>query len=223
MKKLLENQGLSINRLNKSQPRDGGYTIIEALMAMVVVSVLMISIAPVLAFSVATRLQARRIELGTQAAKAYIDALKAGAIPATDAKFPAKYTGTDLTDAPAPTNATKLYCIDLDGNGSCSPTSNQDFYVQGAWRNPANPTDPTSTGYELIVRVYRAISLDGRILKSQKAVGKKQSTVTSGLGNLNAPVVEMRTEIAATNTQNSSPYRSLCARLKDTSTNSCQQ
>lgn len=224
MKKLLENQGLSINRLNKSQPRDGGYTIIEALMAMVVVSVLMISIAPVLAFSVATRLQARRIELGTQAAKAYIDALKAGAIPATNPTFPTKYTGTDLTEAlPPTTDTTKLYCIDLDGTGSCSPTSNQDFYVQGAWRNPADAdNDPTDTGYELIVRVYRAISLDGtRTLKSEKAAGKKQSTVTSGLGNLSAPVVEMRTEIAATNTQNSSPYRSLCARL-NSGTTKCQ-
>jgi type II secretory pathway pseudopilin PulG len=224
MKKSLENQGLSINCLNKSQRRDGGYTIIEALMAMVVVSVLMISIAPVLAFSVATRLQARRIELGTQAAKAYIDALKAGSIPYTNPTFPTKYTGTDLTDALPPTTDTnKLYCIDLDGTGSCSTTSNQDFYVQGAWRNPANTTsDPTTTGYELIVRVYRAISLDGtRTLKSEKAAGKKQSTVTSGIGNLNAPVVEMRTEIAATNTQNSS-YSSLCARLQDTSTNKCQ-
>jgi type II secretory pathway pseudopilin PulG len=207
------------------QPRDGGYTIIEALMAMVVVSVLMISIAPVLAFSVATRLQARRIELGTQAAKAYIDALKADAIKGpvpgpADQGFPTKYTGTDLTEAPAPTAATNLYCIDLDGTPGCSPTSNQDFYVQGAWRNPANTTnDPTTTGYELIVRVYRAISLDGtRTLKSEKAAGKKQSTVTSGLGNLSAPVVEMRTEIAATNTQNSSPYRSLCARLKSGTT-----
>lgn len=211
---------------NKSESQDSGYTIIEAIVAMVVVAVLMIAIGPVLAFSVATRVQARRVELATQAGKAYIDALKAGAIkgPApgpVGQGFPAEFTGTDLTQAPAPTNASDLYCIDLDGGG-CTTTSNQDFYVQGAWKNPANPTDPTSTGYELIVRVYRAISLDGRPLKTQTQVGTQQSTVTSGLGNLNAPVVEMRTEIAATNTQNSSPYRSLCARLKDTSNNNCK-
>jgi prepilin-type N-terminal cleavage/methylation domain-containing protein len=52
---------------NSSKSRDGGYTIIESLVAMIVVSVLMIAIAPVMAFSVATRVQARRIELATQA------------------------------------------------------------------------------------------------------------------------------------------------------------
>ena len=61
---------------NLSQSRDGGYTIIESLVAMIVVSVLMIAIAPVMAFSVATRVQARRMELATQAARAYIDALR---------------------------------------------------------------------------------------------------------------------------------------------------
>jgi prepilin-type N-terminal cleavage/methylation domain-containing protein len=39
----------------KSKSQDGGYTIIESLVAMIVVSVLMIAIAPVMAFSVATR------------------------------------------------------------------------------------------------------------------------------------------------------------------------
>jgi prepilin-type N-terminal cleavage/methylation domain-containing protein len=65
---------------NLPQSRDGGYTIIESLVAMIVVSVLMIAIAPVMAFSVATRVQARRVELATQAARTYIDALRTGAI-----------------------------------------------------------------------------------------------------------------------------------------------
>jgi prepilin-type N-terminal cleavage/methylation domain-containing protein len=68
---------------NLSQSRDGGYTIIESLVAMIVVSVLMIAIAPVMAFSVAIRVQARRVELASQAATGYINALRVGAI-----KFP---------------------------------------------------------------------------------------------------------------------------------------
>lgn len=196
---------------NKSEPQDSGYTIIEAIVAMVVVAVLMIAIGPVLAFSVATRVQARRVELATQAGKAYIDALKAGAVPSSDAKF-----AGDLQDAPAPTGTTGLYCVDLDGTGSCSPTSNQDFYVQGAWKNDAigATDDPTVTGYELLVRVYRAASFASGVgtLTTQALSQRQQSTVTSGLGNLNAPMVEMRTEIGATKTT-SSPYRSLCARL----------
>ncbi|WP_449416687.1 hormogonium polysaccharide secretion pseudopilin HpsB [Phormidium nigroviride] len=201
---------------NKSEPQDSGYTIIEAIVAMVVVAVLMIAIGPVLAFSVATRVQARRVELATQAGKAYIDALKAGAIGTTSQGFPDKFAGADLQEAPAPTDPTTLYCIDLDGVAGCATNSNQDFYVQGAWKNQASGvTNPTTTGYELIVRVYRAASFASGVgpLTTQGPSQGQQSTVTSGLGNLNAPVVEMRTEIAATNTQNSSPYRSLCARL----------
>jgi prepilin-type N-terminal cleavage/methylation domain-containing protein len=57
---------------NSSLSRDGGYTIIESLVAMIVVSVLMIAIAPVMAFSVATRVQARRTELATQAARSRV-------------------------------------------------------------------------------------------------------------------------------------------------------
>ena len=40
----------------------------------------MISIAPVIVLSVATRVQARRVELATQAAKSYVDGVRTGAI-----------------------------------------------------------------------------------------------------------------------------------------------
>ena len=63
---------------NLPQSGDSGYTIIESLVAMIVVSVLMIAIAPVMAYSVATRVQARRVELATQAARTYIDSLRTG-------------------------------------------------------------------------------------------------------------------------------------------------
>jgi type II secretory pathway pseudopilin PulG len=38
----------------------------------------MVGIAPVLVLSVATRVQARRVELGTQAARTYIDGVRSG-------------------------------------------------------------------------------------------------------------------------------------------------
>src|SRR4028119_952420 len=94
---------------NLSQSRDGGYTIIESLVAMVVVAVLMIAIAPVMAFSVATRVQARRVELAMQAARTYIDALRTGAIKPNDKGFP----GTGNPTAP-PIASNILYCVDLD-------------------------------------------------------------------------------------------------------------
>ncbi|MEG4285231.1 hormogonium polysaccharide secretion pseudopilin HpsB [Microcoleus sp. A006_D1] len=199
---------------NLSQSRDGGYTIIESLVAMIVVSVLMIAIAPVMAFSVATRVQARRVELATQAAKTYIDGLRSGSIKFNDPTikgFPAKFTATnpeDLANAPVPTNKDDLYCVDLDAGG-CSTSSTKDFYVQGAWRNPSNPSDPTTTGYQLLVRVYRADSFPGVTLRAPKAA--KQSVVGSGLGDKTIPVVEMSTEIPAIGTPS---YKSILERLK---------
>ncbi|MFM6395306.1 MAG: prepilin-type cleavage/methylation domain-containing protein, partial [Planktothrix sp.] len=55
---------------------ESGYTILEGLMAVVVVAVLVSAIGPVIAFSVGTRAQARRVELATQAARSYIDWVK---------------------------------------------------------------------------------------------------------------------------------------------------
>ena len=207
---------------NLSQSRDGGYTIIESLVAMIVVSVLMIAIAPVMAFSVATRVQARRTELATQAARTYIDALRAGAIgpkPGSAGKgFPIQFNTANkpVAEAPAPTGGSidSLYCIDMDGDQKCLSSSNKDFVVQGAWRNPANSTtDPTTTGYELMVRVYRADSFAGVTLKTNPSTERKQSIVGSGLGDRTMPVVEMTTQIPRT-TGETSAYESLCARLK---------
>ncbi|MEG4585871.1 hormogonium polysaccharide secretion pseudopilin HpsB [Microcoleus sp. MOSTC5] len=191
---------------------EAGYTIIESLVAMIVVSVLMIAIAPVMAFSVATRVQAKRIEMATQAAKTYIEALRSGAI---NQGFPTQYTtNNDLHNTPAPTDINALYCIDKDGDQTCTAGSNQDLVVQGYYFNnlPAT-TDPTKTGYSLIVRVYRASSFASGVgaLKTQKDLNAQQGITTSGLGNLQAPLVEMRTEIGASDRQGA--YNSLCTRI----------
>lgn len=195
---------------NALKSRDGGYTIIESLVAMIVISVLMIAIAPVMAFSVATRVQARRTELATQAARAYIDALRTGAIRPTGSTppgppgFPAKAQSHDPNAVePAPTNTNNLYCADLDGQAGCS--GSKDFLIQGAWRNRTDPTDPTTTGYDLIVRVYRADASPGAMKTEQ------QSVANSGIGDPQAPLVVMKTQIPPT-TRGTSPYRSLCAR-----------
>ena len=194
----------------KSKSRDGGYTIIESLVAMIVVSVLMIAIAPVMAFSVATRVQARRMELATQAARTYIDALRTGAIKHSDKWFPKRASG-ELANAPVQTDRNNTYCVDMDGGG-CQIDSTKDFRVQGAWLNQdATGSDPTSKGYQLLVRVYRADSFAGGIILKAPKDAKKQSVVGSGLGDRTMPVVEMSTEIPATG---SPSYKSLFDRLK---------
>jgi prepilin-type N-terminal cleavage/methylation domain-containing protein len=180
------------------QSRDGGYTIIESLVAMIVVSVLMIAIAPVMAFSVATRVQARRVELATQAARTYIDALRTGAIKQTDLRFPA----VDTVNPPAaPTSLNDLYCVKFDQTSGCA--GSKDFRVQGVTQTTA--TTPTDTGYDLTVRVYRADAVG--TMKTEQ-----QSVANSGLGDPKAPLVVMKTEIPPTTQGGSSAYRSLCAR-----------
>lgn len=200
----------------KLKPQDSGYTIIESLVAMIVVSVLMIAIAPVMAYSVATRVQARRIELAAMAGRAYIDALRAGAIkPPTNPQptigFPARDTTVPpaLPPAPASTNPqSNLYCVNLDENPGCA--GSKEFFVQGVWRNPANTTtDPTPTGYELTVRVYRADGFTGKPMTTTQ-----QSVANSGLGNPQAPLVVMQSQIPPT-TGEASSYGSLCTRLQD--------
>jgi len=211
--------------LQKSQ--EAGYTIIESLVAMIVVSVLMIAIAPVMAFSVATRVQAKRIEMATQAAKTYIEALRSDALKKGTKGFPARSTTAKLEDSAAPTAINDLYCInnydDINKDGSedppCQADSNQDFVVQGYYFNnlPAT-TNPAKTGYSLIVRVYRASSFASGVgpLTTQKieADQKRQvQQVISGLGNLQEPLVEMRTEIGASDRQGA--FNSLCTRLNN--------
>jgi prepilin-type N-terminal cleavage/methylation domain-containing protein len=224
---------------NLSQLRDGGYTIIESLVAMVVVSVLMIAIAPVMAFSVATRVQARRVELATQAAKAYIDALRTGTIRPDDPTSPAGFpkqrvpATNNVADATAPGDTTDLYCVNLDDQPNCQANSSKDFYVQGAWRSQLDPpapntNDPTTIGYELMVRVYRADSFANGAppLKTNPKGQTKQSIVGSGLGDRTMPVVEMTTQIPPTTQGNASAYRSLCQRLNlngSVSTEKCSQ
>jgi len=195
---------------NVSKSRDGGYTIIESLVAMIVVSVLMIAIAPVMAFSVATRVQARRVELATQAARTYINALRTGAIKPNDQinrGFPSDISA-------APTDPSKLYCVNLDEKADCE--GSKEFFVQGVLPQNAGTT-PTDTGYDLTVRVYRADAFSSP--GTMKI--KQQSVANSALGDPKAPLVVMETEIPPTTQGGSSPYRSLCDRFRPRGNTGC--
>lgn len=59
---------------------ESGYTLMEGLVAMIVVATLMSAIGSVIVLSVGVRIQARRVELATRAAKSYIDGLNSGVI-----------------------------------------------------------------------------------------------------------------------------------------------
>ena len=59
-------------------PKEAGFTIIESLVAILVVSALLTAIAPVIGISAANRVQAKRIEQAANASRAYLDSLRTG-------------------------------------------------------------------------------------------------------------------------------------------------
>lgn len=70
---------MTIRKQNRILSSQSGFTIIESLMAILVVGILMTAIAPVIVLSVGNRVQARRVELATQAARSYVNWVKSKA------------------------------------------------------------------------------------------------------------------------------------------------
>jgi prepilin-type N-terminal cleavage/methylation domain-containing protein len=149
---------------NSSPPPQGGYTIMESLVAMVIVAVLMSAVAPVIVLSVGMRVQARRIELGAQAARSYIDAVRSGQLDppqgfASDDEITAsaltecsqtdattgklQYCATSIIDV----NKGQFYCVDNDGDEKCTPESMTDMMVQGAIILPSGTLTSSQSQY----------------------------------------------------------------------------
>lgn len=92
---------------------EAGFSLIESLVAAAVVSILIVAIAPMVALSTSARVNARRIDQATQAARSYIDAVRGGVIDVT--KFP-----NDLVLPPvaANTNAQGQYVFEKQEDAS---------------------------------------------------------------------------------------------------------
>jgi prepilin-type N-terminal cleavage/methylation domain-containing protein len=224
-----------------------GFTLIESLMAILVVTIMMIAISPAIVLSVATRVQTKRLEMGTNAARAYIAAVSSGEIlnssdqkasppPITNAATPnaVQVPSGGTLACPAPLGTTPvpkffkcdtettdyfLYCADNDDTTGCDANSTKDVIVQGFGISQEADTSLTNAqnaekSYQLGVRVYRADAFkDSDPLKkstSDPRIKLEAKTVTSGLGDRKAPLVEMTTEIIT----NTSSYSNLCDRLK---------
>ena len=208
--------------------KDAGFTIMESLIAMVVVSSLMLAISPVLILSASTRVQSRRVELSSQIARSFIDGVRSGRIRAEDItpvnininqNALSSRNITNSTDGylfssasmAAPTSETKkdLYCVQSDGTilpPDCSSNQNNLFYIQ-AGRTSINGSDPKD-GYRLAVRVYRKdIDFEKTVLANTNNTKNTQAVV--GSGNKQAPLVEIIADIANNNTS----FTDLCNRL----------
>jgi len=218
---------------------ESGFTIIESLMALMVVVILMVGLSPILVMATAARVQARRVELATQAAKTYIDGVTAGAINPPNhivvlaennsGSFSSKRT--DLSDVSAPAlsafsscasgtycsqNSTpsasgaSLYCVDIDGDGDCTASSPNDLIVQGFRSVPSALDTNPNQGYILGVRVYRAYAFhDSGALKTQSTSGGKQAIFVGTLGDYKAPLMEITTEISSGQTE----FQDYCQRF----------
>jgi prepilin-type N-terminal cleavage/methylation domain-containing protein len=205
--------------------KDAGFTIMESLIAMVVVSSLMLAISPVLILSASTRVQSRRVELSAQIARSFIDGVRSGRITAEDIPTVnininqnalSSRNITNSTDGylissasmPAPTSPAGLYCVQSDGTiqppeNNCE---NRLFFIQ-ARRTSINGSDPND-GYRLAVRVYRRdIDFMKPVLANTNTTKNTQAVV--GSGNKQAPLVEIIADIANNNTS----FTDLCNRL----------
>jgi prepilin-type N-terminal cleavage/methylation domain-containing protein len=220
------------------QSSQSGFTIIESLVALIVAGILLAAIAPVLVLSTATRVQARRVEQATQAAKAFIDGVGAKTISDVDKKI-AVTTLSAATSARTVSSSSNdyllsgvlvpstdkkgLFCFNKDGtiiapsNPTTAPSSTScatvQFYIQ-AFRLAVTGSDADKgQGYRLAVRVYRGDAFIGTdaLKKTSDDDGKQktQATFTGGLGNRKVPLVEMTTEIV----RGQPSYSALCDRL----------
>jgi prepilin-type N-terminal cleavage/methylation domain-containing protein len=203
---------------SSAQSNESGFTIIESLVAILVVAVLLVAIAPVLVMSTATRVQARRVELATGAAKAFIDAIKSKTISEAQVS-----NATSLGSENAPTVITSLYCFHNDGKitlpsdcTSYKTTSPVQFYIQAFGKsditiNTSTDKIDNGQGYGLGIRVYRSDAFidSGSLKKTSDTNGKTAAIATGGLGDRKAPLIEMTTEIV----RGQPSYSALCSRL----------
>jgi prepilin-type N-terminal cleavage/methylation domain-containing protein len=213
------------------QSSDSGFTIIESLVALVVVAILLAATAPAIILSTATRVQARRVEQATQAAKAFLDGIQSGTIkddkiPITkvdptksltrkvsDSNYAKDYL---LSNIPVPATKDNLYCFKKDG--SISPPNNciSDFFYIQAFRIATQDTNLDDIqNYRLGIRVYRSDALFGSLIKTSDTIPNSnnteqiQTSFRGTLGDRRRPLIEMTTEIV----KGKSSYQDLCDRL----------
>ena len=179
---------LAISSIGSSETNpEAGFSLVEALVAAVVVGILIVGIVPMVALSNSAIVNARRVDQATQAARSYVDAVRGGVIDVT--KFPdsmvlppiaaninaqGQYTFESIAaptsallalDSASSTTPVRGIKIDANGNGF-SVNDPQDLVIQpmrsGSLGSSATvATDLQRQGFWLAVRVYRADSFNG--------------------------------------------------------------
>jgi type II secretory pathway pseudopilin PulG len=160
-----------------------GFTLVEALVAVIVTGILITGVTPLIVFAVATRVQARKVDLANQAGTSYIEAVRAGTISLATIptnlittssnvttfdgiNAPDQSTYLPLTDPSNPANPLPLRATRIDGNGNGFSLNDpfdliiQPMRTQIAGGEPATVALRDAAlrdqGYFVGVRVYRA-------------------------------------------------------------------
>lgn len=210
-----------------------GFTLVEALVAVIVVGILITSLTPLIVFSVAARVQARRVDLATQAGRSYIEAVRSGAISVAD--LPPELILTNPNDttfntiaAPNPATYSPPPGTEIDGNANGTLGDTFDLIIQPMRTriivNPPGP-EPASLearetalrnqGYYVGVRVYRADAFGSAFSPTlYRGLIDPQCATSRGvfigsLGNRACPIVVMRAEIFPSTTNTSEIRRRL--------------
>lgn len=147
------------------QPRDQGLTLIESLVAIIVIAITVVSVTPTIFLAVATRVQTRRTEQAVQLAQAEIDRVRVmverGRYAMTDLPPDA---GTNISAAAAPTTAmagTVRSFVPACNNDTGTPATAVTQYL----RIDTDPVRNPTTGVwdctpDFIVQTFRSTGFD---------------------------------------------------------------
>lgn len=205
-----KNQKLALVKalLCKSKGSQQGLSMLECLVAIVVVTAVISAITPPIMLSVATRVQSRRAEQARQLAQAKMDEVRR--LVETG-----NYNSNDLNRiAPAFVGGTGRICnvsvpfdrarqaVDIDRGADSNPNNQNrpDFWVQ-AFRNEGiiDPNTNRPVAFDLGVRVYR-------FYEGQTPNQIKRASIgftTADGSQRNRPLVTLYTRVVLSDTQNS--------------------
>lgn len=203
---------------DRSQAPEAGLSLIECLVAIIIISITVVAITPPIFLATATRIQSRRAEQANQIAQGEIDRIRvivergsytttelpaaatgtinaiAAASPATATSGPVLSPGNCATRYPTTTPTPTSTLIRVDVNGDCTPE-----YVMQVFRTTGqapSAADPPFS-FDVGVRVY-AYS-PGETLST---LGTTRSSLVMGTGrrdagvNIRRPLAVLYTKLA---------------------------
>jgi len=223
---------------HKRRHSNSGYTLIESLLALVVVGILITSVAPMLALTTASRVQARRVDQAAQALRAYVDGVRSGTIPppqrfVVSTSNLANFKGPDFGFPPSTSlvgytsNADPGTLIDNSGRGF-DPFDPQDLVIQ-AIRPIANSCTPSpcdistaagrtaelaaakKEGFFMHIRVFRADAFQGSNVPTKT---EQSNTFIGSLGSRDNPLATSVVQIFPSGSLTDSKYSDITARSK---------